>query len=387
MKQTPIHAHFTSKKLTSRKRKLQEPESPETQEEEPPKPAVPELSERTKQLLASLQHKRPARPPTEVNEIMHSTPAQEKYKDLLKPGRNLGLPVHYSRLLNSFEATDLTLSYLKRRKVVKTFEAVQRDVEALHKHKYTLTDLQRMLAVLPDCYVVAWVCNPDPVLILDFPQGELDLELRKSEFKARLLDIVRQKHSVFLKSLPSRPQVDPSSHNVWHHGFDLHGLPDIEPAPLPLKPKAPNAAIEAEDPPRQISEPVAPSESSSKFSPALMAKIQAQAAAARGRQSELATDDKTIVCERLLGLAEVLKAIFVTKKEPSCYMTELVRKIKSSPKCYSSEAEVERDLKQLAMCFPEWLTEIKTKSGLVLRLNRKHELLYHQLKAALQAKL
>mmetsp|Transcript_27609 Transcript_27609/g.49804 ORF Transcript_27609/g.49804 Transcript_27609/m.49804 type:complete len:383 (-) Transcript_27609:1809-2957(-) len=382
MKQTPIYAHFTSKKHVSRKRKLQDSEA---QEQEAPPPVVPELSDKTKELLAALQSKRPARPPTDVNEILHSVPAQEKYKDILKPGRQLGLPVHYNQLLNKFEATDLALSYLKRRKVVRSFQAVQKDVEALHKHKFTLVDLQKMLTVFPDCYVLAWVCNPEPLLILDLPQSDVDFEARKQEFKAKLLEIVRQKHSLFLKSLPSRPQVDPANHNVWHHAFDLHGLPDIEPTPLPPKPQVHSNTIE--EPEVQRVEAVEPVPTDSKFSPALMAKIQAQAAASRGRKNELATDEKTLRCERLLNLAEVLKAIYATKNEPSCFLSDLIRRIKSSPKCFSSEEQLEEDIKALVLCFPEWLTEVKTRSGQVLRMNKKQEVFYSQLKATLQAKL
>jgi hypothetical protein len=382
MKQTPIHAHFASKKHVSRKRKLQEVKPPE---EDPALPEVPGLSERTKQLLASLQHKRPARPEVDVNEILHSTPVQEKYKDLLRPERSLGLPVHFSRLLGSFEATDMTLAYLKRRKVVKSFEVVQKDVETLHKHKYTLKDLQQMLTVLPDCYTLAWVNTPEPTLILDFPPGEPDFESRKQEFKGRLIEVVRSKHSQFLKTLPSRPQVDPANHNVWHHAFDLHGIPDIEPTPLPPRPQVQVSRIES--PISHTAQGHEALPTSSKFSPALMAKIQAQAAAVRDRKVELATDEKTLLIERLLGLAEVLKAIYASKKEPSCFVAELVRKMKSSPKCFSTEEELEEDLKKLAMCFPEWLTEVKTRSGLVLRMNRKQEALFSQLKATLQAKL
>ena len=63
------------------------------------------------------------------------------------------------------------------------------------------------------------------------------LDQRKLLFKQYLFDLTRQYHNVFLQKLPeSERQIDYESLRCWNSKFEVHKVPSISEAELPLKP-------------------------------------------------------------------------------------------------------------------------------------------------------
>ncbi|KAI9138589.1 hypothetical protein BKA69DRAFT_765144 [Paraphysoderma sedebokerense] len=59
-----------------------------------------------------------------------------------------------------------------------------------------------------------------------------DLELRRKEFRRRLIELVKAEHEIFLQQ-NSLELKSAASTNLWHPDFDLNSVPDIPKSPLP----------------------------------------------------------------------------------------------------------------------------------------------------------
>ena len=456
MKQSLIQSHFPSKKpleakqvdgdLTVRKRKCPETPSPLPQSSKKPvlslgsaraEPADPQitrrllpelqasqtraerikdllsdikrptgLSESTQKLLAELNMKRPARPAPSVDDILNSVPAKEKYQGLLVPERELPLPYEYKRLLTLFETCDLILNFMKRRHSESSFPEVRKAVEEQAKLKFSETHLQQILTVMPEAYGLTWLktTGKEFVLILEFPDSEgkkdgqltsVELDNRKFTFKEELLAITKQHHETFLKSLTSRPQVNPDRLRCWYHGFDLHAVPSISLGELPPKPTDENVqsiqeflkyhtarnkmvqSILEEIPANMPSEPTSSPCTGPKtsLSPAILAMVRQKGELDMELQSSPEQMAREARKENLLTLCEMLKAMFATHRTPSMFMESVINKVKMSRKLDVSDCEIDPLLREVADILPGWLTVISTSMGTVLRMEKRTEML------------
>ena len=371
----------------------------------------PALSSKTQELLAQLNQRRPARPTPTVDEILSSVPAKEKYQGLLVPERELCLPYEYKRLLTLFETCDTVVNFMKRRRAECNFGEVKKAVEEQVKLKCGETHLRQFLTVVPGVYVLRWVkaTGREFLLILDFPDTEdkeeglisnTGLERRKSLFKAELLNLTKRHHDTFLRTLPSRPQVNPDRLRCWYHGFDVHAVPGVPLGELPPKPTDENVesiqeflklhtarnkmvqSVLEEIPSNSQPDISSTPHPKSLLSPAVLAKIHSQnqlyfeeyQASPSDIQREIRRND-------LMTLAEMLKAMFATHRTPSMFLEAVVSKVKMARKLESGETGVEVLVKEVAGILTGWLTIIETSMGTVLRVDKRIEMLQTTIRA------
>jgi hypothetical protein len=201
-----------------------------------------------------------------------------KYEDLIKEERELILPPHYKKLLQSFTELDLIMNHYKmssRRNAVPVFEDIQQSIESTYKHKFDFKTFAQILYVTPHLFIYKWqkmnLESEDFSLIVDIPKdhhkrlrGEnlnnhiitinnqdeeinftklqtenydpameslttAELEERKKVFKNALIAITNHYHGKFLESLDFARDFDPIKLKTWHHGFDLE---NVTPVPI-----------------------------------------------------------------------------------------------------------------------------------------------------------
>ncbi|CAG9320857.1 unnamed protein product [Blepharisma stoltei] len=387
-----------------------------------PPSQVPLLSQKTQDLIETLKKRNLDRPRKEVDEVLSSVTAKEKYQDLLDPQRALALPYKYRRLLDLLEAADTSLNCEIRLKNHISFENIKRAVSETYKLKFDLTQLQQMLYVIPTIYRMTWLKKNarEFDLIMDFPENlpkienqiTRDLiEVRKSHFRKGLIEIIKQYHEAFLSSLPSRPQIDPEKLKTWHSSFDLHNLPDLPLKDLPDKPDSPvipnisdiyelgfsrNKLLKnvfegiSENKEINIAEtPVTGENTPIKgLSLEISNQILAKEAAFIEESLQMESPEKKakqVRAQRLINMCELMKALFSVHKTPSIFFSCLVKKIKNNCKGLAKEV-IEEDVKEIVDLFPNWISIFNTNSGDVVRMNRKHEAMMVDLIEEIQKK-
>jgi hypothetical protein len=309
-----------------------------------------------------------------------------------------------------------------------TFENIKTAVEDIHKIQYTIQHMQRILTVYPLAYEVKWIKGPgrnNYILHVDFPEdlerteGQITNQLvskRKEDFKESLMEITKKHHEEFLKTLPSRPNINPDKMKVWHHLFDLHNVPDIALAALPDKPfekidsvseflkknSARNRMVqrvleeiskteEAKSASVTVSNTPTPSKPKTiaGLSDSVSALIRAKERVIEEERLSMPdpeTTAKKVRGERLIVLSETLKAMFATHSTPSQFLDQLVKKLKNIQRFAQLKEMIELDIKELVEMFPGWLVIIKTRSGEVLRMSKDSNILLPRIKEEIERK-
>lgn len=308
------------------------------------------------------------------------------------------------------------------------FDNIKSAVEDIHKIQYSLPHLQRILTVYPLAFALKWTKargRNNYNLHIDFPEdlekseGQLTQQLitkRKEEFKESLLEITKKHHDGFLKTLPSRPNINPDRMKVWHHAFDLHNVPDIPEAALPDKPfekidsvteflkksTARNLMVQSvleevskNDEKMNNSQSVSNTPTPTKpkviagLSESVLAKIRAKEKAIEEEKMSMPdpeTTAKKVRGERLIILSETLKAMYATHSTPSQFLIQLIKKLKNIQRFAQLKEMIELDIKELTELFPSWLTLVKTRSGEVLRMNKESNILLPRIKEDIERK-
>jgi len=240
----------------------------------PNKPAELKLSQRTLDVINQLKSERKNRFEREsvTQERVRSESSfslKFKYEDLVKEERELILPPHYKKLLQSFTELDLVLNFNKlgnRRNSVPVFEELKQSIESSYKHKFDFKTFLQLLYVTPHLYIYKWqkmnINSEDYSLIIDIPKdhqkrlrGETvydgntdckklqteiydpalqalsnaELEERKKVFKNALIAITNESHLKYLESIDFTRDYDAYKLKTWHHEFDLEKV-----APIPI---------------------------------------------------------------------------------------------------------------------------------------------------------
>lgn len=128
-------------------------------------------------------------------------------------------------------------------------------------HPIELTELQTFLGVYSGCYQIEWEkneANNRLDLYISFPQDENnnkigyshvlsknELDKRKLMFRQFVVNLMRNRHELFLKNLaPPVTNYNYKSQGVWHHLFNVEEIREVEVrAELPYKPKSQNVSL------------------------------------------------------------------------------------------------------------------------------------------------
>jgi len=200
-----------------------------------------------------------------------------KYEILLKQTNRLQLPLKWSILLQKFNALESTLAlYMRKNSFFVHYQNIQNSVQKICKKKFSETDLQRILTIIPDFYHIQWTANINKntqkkdlkltLTALDYDpyndqqsdqqndikknKGDSDDKLRgigikflnisklrerEKVFRIRLIEYVAYHHERYLID-NILVQFDPLQKGKWHKRFDLENVEDIKISPFPAKP-------------------------------------------------------------------------------------------------------------------------------------------------------
>ncbi|KAJ1551302.1 hypothetical protein HK096_001569 [Nowakowskiella sp. JEL0078] len=182
----------------------------------------------------------------------------------------LRLPEKFITLISIFDALEMTIMFMKGRRMRCDFHRLQTPVESSSRRKLDMRHLGQIKAIYPEAYtyeavMITHKCERIPTIILDINlqaqhkesvvsespkptkqfqtnvdspktmQNAINVSFsttrRKAEFKKRIIDFVITFHDLFLQE----KGISTMGRTIkqWHSDFPLESVPDIEPAPLP----------------------------------------------------------------------------------------------------------------------------------------------------------
>ncbi|XP_064106846.1 DNA replication factor Cdt1-like [Macrobrachium nipponense] len=372
-------------------------------------------------------------------------PAHERFQYLIeKPSEELVLPYKYRFVKEVFRAVDTVVSLLHNRQEVITFSKLKSAVQEMLRKAFSERHLGEIKTVFPLAYLfkqdstknigksflkngsnsgyqLTINANMDykPAaqnLMSKFNENcetrttkfrKMDsvvLVERRNIFHNSLINIVREHHGEFLKSLD--PPIDcNASIKRWHPAFPLEDVPDIEPSPLPQPPvtekldtaqdilskahdlfsvnprlekavvdaaastpkKAPDAKL-----PEQSTQPANIAAALKGVSASLLEKIRAREAAKAARDmTRSSSENKELeMLSRLPEISRIIRNIFVTEKKAALPWETVAVKIAASYPSMLAGNEVDSHLNLLIKEVPGWCTVHKVRSGLFIKIDK-----------------
>ena len=355
------------------------------------------------------------------------SPAFQRYSSLVQPGTPaLTLPYSYRHLAEVFRCVDTVVSLLFNRKEIITFEKLQPAVQEMSRKTFTQHHLAQMMTVFPEAFSLkqekfhsfgssSLHAKYRLVITPVFDSGDdnrnqsmtpsLQLERRRRFFN-NLLELVKNHHEDFLKSLEPPLVIPRGSLTRWHPEFAVDQVPEVPASSLPQPPnmekcnsakdvlacarqlyscnprmekalenvaqsrnnggddiQAQNVRVEVVDSPAAPCNPPSPTKSlqisaALKGIPkALLEKIRAkQAAKALEAMTRTSAQDKE-ACQysRLPDLARILRNVFVTEKKGALQLETVLEKVGNSYGTAMSPKELEEHLRLLAKAVPGWI--------------------------------
>ena len=237
------------------------------------------LSKKTKEVIKKLENIRNNRfddidNKEQNNQIRKSSFSNLflKYEILLKPSRELRLPISYKKLLDNFISLDRTLNKkkLSSNKNFNYFSNIKNIIESYTHKNFSIDTLKSILYVVPHFYILKYVkteksgLDKNTDLLVDIPNDfnerinrnypknfnfldinffkegidyqpllrnltENELIKRKNIFINILNQIVNDFHNKFLKEKNIKIKFNPLEQKTWHHDFN----PDTMCEPIP----------------------------------------------------------------------------------------------------------------------------------------------------------
>ena len=348
----------------------------------------------------------------------------------------LYLPIKYQMLVDQFVALETTTQILFNRKEQIDFDKIVSAVQTTTRRNFTLSDLAKLFRVQPNFYKAmyekkfncaitksfSWVLCLYPILEdeKDIISAS-DLISRRKQFSAKLVEIVHEHHFKFLYNLNSNLIIPIGKILRWHPKFHLEKIPDVEPIELPEKPtvskprqglnelimKSKEKATEKLDralakieatslsplssPKAQSSKPVQSAVSKPSVSTKeprqlkfetdrnlagipekLRLKIMAKEAVKAQEKLEI-TADQRFMNEKLPNVAKVIRVTFLSDKRCAIPQDEIMSKCAKSVKGGISREQVERLLKLIMECAPDWLSIVVVQSKHYVKVNKSHD--------------
>jgi len=195
-------------------------------------------------------------------------PAYQRFAYLSKPvEKSLVLPFKYRMLAEVFTCMDDVVALYFNRKENITYQKLAKSVQDAMRKNFNERLLKQVKCVFPQAYFYAWhqilnkygqkkeeyELNIEPNLnykndiLKDYgaseeerKKGRLNGEMlieRRNIFHNSLLQMVKDQHTIFLKTLDPPIQVDEERMTRWHRDFNVDNCADIDTSDLPTKPQ------------------------------------------------------------------------------------------------------------------------------------------------------
>ncbi|CAL4067547.1 unnamed protein product, partial [Meganyctiphanes norvegica] len=377
-------------------------------------------------------------------------PSYKRYAHLTeRPSEELMLPGKYRLMKEFFRAVDTVISLLHNRHEVITYSKLKPAVEEMMRKVFHEKYLGQIKTVFPMAYIFkqekkkncgggvkdgSYQLTVAPNM--DYKNERITVNLmdkfeshgkgtekssgtyqkmdstvmieRRNIFHNCLVEIVKDQHDHFLKSLD--PPIVRSTDNIkrWHPEFELEDVTDIHPTalPQPLEEQKFNTAKDVLDkasdmfsvnhrmeaavaaavettksdslpvtaePPK----PATPVNTALKgISSSLLEKIRAREAAKTARDmTRTKTENKELeMLSRLPEIARIIRTIFVTEKKAALPWEMITSKVSATYSGMLLSNETDAHLNKLIKEVPGWATICKVQRGIYLKINRNTEL-------------
>ncbi|KAJ3187912.1 replication licensing factor Cdt1 [Gaertneriomyces sp. JEL0708] len=371
-------------------------------------------------------------------------PAYQRYKHLLGTERKLILPSKYEVLEKMFCGLENVMIYNGGRDQACIFHKIRDPVSRIANRNFELSHLAQIRTVYPEAYTykpvqtiakgvrVTSVAIGLPVDNKTAMQKGLSssatssagtgsspihagklMDVRRGEFHRRLLGRVRAFHQEFLRTLPYALEKEDECHALvsWHPKFDLEGVPNIAPAPMPelesmqdtrlesmqvIKPKVSMKKLDASQPqatPKTnddtdktiTSSPSIQNAEKDEINMVAKPKLsRAQALLERIRAKERqkveqqmftkkaspADIKRKAMLSRLPDVAYTLIMLYASSKRNVMPLNHVVQHVANSLESALSLVEVEEHIKLAAEVVPEWCKVLELDIGAQLKIDR-----------------
>ncbi|XP_001603997.1 DNA replication factor Cdt1 [Nasonia vitripennis] len=395
------------------------------------------------------------------------TPAYQKYQSLVDTGgKALALPYKYRFLAEVFRSIDTIAAMLYNRKENVTFSKLRPAVQELVRRDFTLEHLAQIKTIYPDAFNFQQtkmrgfgVNNTEKYELVITPFAELEKEKsgrntpdadnvlksaqetimgpnvvleRKRKFYNALLDIVKDEHEKFLRSLDPPMVIPKDKITRWHPEFDIEACKDIEKSELPKPPtreklatakdvlekanimfnnssrmqkaiemladnraKMDNATITntelpgTTEPLRNVdisivdTPPATPKTIKPSTNPllkgiplSLLEKVRAKQAAKAMEMMTRSTDQskEAVMYTRLPEMAKILRNIFVSEKKGVLPLEFAVKKLDDSYRTKLTLNELEEHIRLMSKLLPLWATIPVVRKVEYLKLARDFDM-------------
>ncbi|KAK7075003.1 replication licensing factor Cdt1 [Halocaridina rubra] len=368
-------------------------------------------------------------------------PAHERYQHLTeKPSGELVLPYKYRFAKEVFRVVDTVVSLLHNRQEVITFSRLKSAVQEMLRRTFYERYLGEIKTVFPLAYFfkqevaknigrAAKVGSGSGYELTISPNMEyksaaqnlmskfdavpqtakfrkmdsIVMVERRNIFHNSLIDILKEHHGEFLKTLD--PPILQNSANIkrWHPAFPLEDIPGIEPSPLPQPPTTDkletakdiltkahdlfsvnprlekavaDAAAKIQDVPDSATTQ-SPKQNDivaalKGVSSSLLEKIRAKEAAKAARDmTRSKSENKELeMLSRLPEISRIIRNIFVTEKKAALPWETVSSKIAASYPSMLAGNEVDSHLHLLIKEVPGWCTIHNVRSGTYVKINK-----------------
>ncbi|XP_063723235.1 DNA replication factor Cdt1-like [Symsagittifera roscoffensis] len=351
---------------------------------------------------------------------------QESPRKLLKPSNKdlfpvcptLPLPAKYELLVEKFTALETSAQMLYNRKERCEFDKLITAVEQITERNFMLSDLTKIMYVLPDAYEVSWEKKYKCMMTKSFSWAltlspkfsELkeqfvasDMLARKSKFLRNLIDLVHTEHNQYLKSLNPKLVIDNTKIKRWHPKFALEKVVDVKEAELPPKPTTAQprqglnelilktkekatekmesalAKIEAMSP--KACKSSSPRDNkffnfpgSSGIPEKLRLKVQAKEVVKAQEQflMPLAEKEKRALQAKLPEVAKIIRGVFLADKRVAIPEAEIFGKLRSGVSGGMSHDHGKTSLEDIKKFCPEWISIVTVQGKNYVKVTKSY---------------
>lgn len=382
MHQSSILGHFPIVKSIAKRFRAEENDSMKKSAKKDPSDAsnilkslltpiaqIPLLSQSTQAVIDTLNI---SSSNTNIDNILAGIPAKEKYADLLDPMRGFPLPYKYKKLLTALEMTDKALNYFALIKQNTPVTGVLAWVLDKCKTTVSIENLQQIQSVF-NAYELYWDDKVDKKLVIcvkacgnfECIDGQLAPEaliMRKQELNRRLF----AQTQVFYEDFMLKNALEAEKYS-WHPDFPLNEVPEILISPLPEPKSEAKSIISNHIIPRNAAVTSVFTEMKQIYHKNLEATAKPKTIPETFIENKKDNEKDTKTKDRIIGLCEYLKSLFMSMRTPSIFYSNLAKKMIES----TLGEFLKSDLAVLCAIFPEWISVISTNSGSVVRINRQ----------------
>lgn len=362
------------------------------------------------------------------------SPAHQRYAALARSEAPLlPLPYSYRCLAEAFRCLDTVVSMMHNRKEAITFNKVSPAVREMLRKEFTEFHLGQIKHVYPESYTFSqqkchtfgcavkqekYELTLVPVLSKMKEEGVDNSQVehsmapsclldRRKVFHCKLLEIVKDHHEDFLKSLDPPLVLERSKLTRWHPEFEVDQLPNVPSEPLPKPPneKSYHTAKDVlecakgifqcnkrmENALRLVSENQSQGKTEGRVNERIEAfksdlykgipksvldKVRAKQAAKTLKEMTIKPEEEKEIVRytRLPEIARILRTLFVAERRRVLPMELVLDKLKDSTRENLSSSELQVHIELLIKSVPGWVEFELVRTSKYLRLSKNGDM-------------